>query len=442
MKDILSLAERSVPRYTSYPTAPHFTSAVDAKTYADWLAEVPADARLSLYLHVPYCTHICLYCGCNTKAARQRDPIDLYACRLLDEIWLHEQAVGRRPITHVHWGGGTPSILSEHWLTGIAERLADAFDLAAIDEHAIELDPRQMSKQLARTLAAIGVNRVSLGVQDFSPHVQQAIGRIQPFGQVEHAVEWLREAGIDRINIDLMYGLPHQTVADAARSAELAATLAPQRLALFGYAHVPWLKTHQRLIDEASLPGASERLAQARVAGNVLGASGYVAVGLDHFAQPGDRLAEAARAGTLRRNFQGYTTDAADALIGLGASAIGRLPSGFVQNAPDIAGYSRAVEAGRFATVKGIALSADDRLRGAIIERLMCDLAVDLDRIAPERDFSAELESLDELGSKGVVRITGRRVAITDAGRPFLRLVAAAFDAYLPANCARHSIAV
>ena len=442
MRETLALAERSVPRYTSYPTAPHFTAAVDPETYAGWLAALPSNARLSLYLHVPYCTHLCLYCGCNTKAARKRDPIDRYACRLLDEIWLTEQQLGRRRVTHLHWGGGTPSILGEAWLDGVADRLAEAFDLSALDEHAIELDPRRVSKELVCALARMGVNRVSLGVQDFSPQVQQAIGRIQPFEQVARTVDWLRAAGISRINIDLMYGLPHQSVDDVARSARLAASLAPQRLALFGYAHVPWLKTHQRLIDEASLPGAAARLEQARVAGEVLVAEGFVTVGLDHFAEPGDALAIAARTGSLHRNFQGYTTDESDALIGLGASAIGRLPQGFVQNAPDVASYSRAVEAGRFATVKGLALTEDDRLRGAIIERLMCDMAVGLDRVAPGQWGMADFAQLSDLMASGVVRVEGPRIEVMEAGRPFLRLVAAVFDAYLPRNRGRHSIAV
>lgn len=439
---MLALAERNVPRYTSYPTAPHFSAAVDAKTYAAWLAELPDKARLSLYLHVPFCTHLCLYCGCHTKAVRQRDPVERYADRLMDEVALIGEAAGRRRVVHLHWGGGTPSILGEELLTALTDKIAAAFDLSAIEEHAIELDPRRMSKRLVRALGKIGINRASLGVQDFSPHVQEAIGRVQPFEQVARAMGWLRDAGIERINIDLMYGLPRQTAADVARSAELAAALSPQRLALFGYAHVPWFKTHQRMIDEATLPGALERIEQARIAGEVFLAHGYEAIGLDHFARPDDSLALAARAHRLHRNFQGYTTDEADALIGIGASAIGRLPQGYVQNAVDIAGYSRAVEAGRFAIAKGIALTPDDRLRARIIERLMCGLAVDLDVVAPSDDFSAEIEALQNLAIQGAVRIEGRRIAVTEYGRPFLRLAAAAFDAYLPANRTRHSIAV
>ncbi len=442
MRHLLALAERNVPRYTSYPTAPNFTAAVGAETYAEWLDALPEAETLSLYIHVPYCTHMCLFCGCRTKAVRQSGPIERYAKRLIDEIKLLGAAVGRRKIVHLHWGGGTPSILGERWLTAITNSIGAAFDLSAMREHAIELDPRRMSKQLACALAEIGVNRASLGVQCFSSHVQKAIGRIQPFAQVKRVVDFLCEAGIDSINIDLMYGLPRQTTVDVARSAEHAVSLSPQRLALFGYAHVPWFKTHQKLIDEVMLPGPLQRLDQAQVAADTLAAHGFAAIGLDHFARSDDSLAEAARAGRLHRNFQGYTSDEAGALIGIGASAIGRLPQGFVQNTVDIAGYSRAVEARKFATVKGVALYADDRLRAHIIERLMCDLAIDLDEIAAGRDFSAEINALRPLNDTGVVKIDGRRIAVTERGRPFLRLVAAAFDAYLPTNRTRHSIAV
>ena len=446
MSRLLALAERNVPRYTSYPTAPHFNASVGASVYSDWLGALASDATLSLYLHVPYCAQMCFYCGCHTKAVRRREPVDLYAARLSDEIGVIGALAGRRRVVHLHWGGGTPSILGEEQLGAIVARLAAGFDLSTIVEHAIELDPRRMSLTLARALAAIGVNRASLGVQDFAPHVQRAIGRNQPFAQVQAAADWLRVAGIERLNIDLMYGLPRQSTQDVAESAALAASLAPQRLALFGYAHVPWFKTHQRLIAEADLPGAAERLEQARVAAETLATHGYVPIGLDHFARPDDELAVAQRAGRMHRNFQGYTADAADALIGLGTSAIGRLPQGFVQNAVDTGGYFRAVQAGRPATVKGLALTPDDRLRGRIIERLMCDLAVDLDAMhepgCAGETFAAELDALAPLAAEGVVAVEGRRITVTEAGRPLVRLVAAALDAYLPQNRSRHSIAV
>jgi oxygen-independent coproporphyrinogen-3 oxidase len=442
-----ALAERNVPRYTSYPTAPHFTTDVGPSVYAAWLAAVPADATLSLYLHIPYCTEICRYCGCHTKATRRAEPLDAYTDALLGEIDLVAAAMTSRSVVHLHWGGGTPSILGPERLARIVQRIAKHFDLSRLVEHAIELDPRQVTQPLADALAALGVTRASLGVQEFSPHVQEAIGRIQPFETVRAAVDALRSAGITRINVDLMYGLPGQTIADVETTADLAAVLRPARLALFGYAHVPWFKANQKLIDEAALPGAGERIEQARAAALRLAGHGYVPIGLDHFARADDELAAAARTGRLRRNFQGYTTDPADALIGLGASAIGRLPQGFAQNAVDIAGYVRAVTQDAFATVKGIAVSADDMLRGAIIERLMCDLAVDLEALpagSPRTaaTFVHERADLDALAAAGLITIEGSRITVTEEGRPFVRLVAAAFDAYLPQSRSRHSIAV
>jgi len=442
MSTTLTLAERAVPRYTSYPTAPHFSAAVGPNTYAEWLAALPAAAKLSLYMHVPYCSELCLYCGCTTKAVRHRAPVVAYADHLRHEIELVGAVLGGRPAVHLHWGGGTPSILGAEVIVDLVDRLERTFDFSRIAEHAIELDPRRVTSRLAATLGRIGVTRASFGAQDFSPHVQRAIGRIQPFEQVEAAVEAVRAAGVAAINIDLMYGLPRQTVGDVIRSAELAASLAASRIALFGYAHVPWFKPHQKLIDTQALPGAAERMAQMYAAAETLEECGYVQVGLDHFALVHDDLLRAARTGRLHRNFQGYTTDAADALIGLGASSIGRLPQGYVQNAPDVGSYMRAIDGGQFAVAKGLALSPDDLQRARIIERLMCDFAVDLDAEAGAAEFSAELDAVDDLAASGIVSRHGRQVVVTEKGRPFVRLVAAAFDVYLPQNHKRHSVAV
>ena len=436
-----ALAERNVPRYTSYPTAPHFSAAVTPALYRQWLEALPPAASLSLYIHVPFCQELCHYCGCNTRAVRKREPVDAYAEELLKEIALLRLLEGRK-LTHLHWGGGTPSILGPRWLQTIVEKLAAQFDLSAVKEHAIELDPRRVNPALIGALKAIGVTRASLGVQDVSDDVQRLIGRVQPFAMVERAARGLRDAGIRDLNIDLMYGLPGQTVAHVRDSADRAAALAPQRLALFGYAHVPWFKTHQRLIDETRLPGASERLAQAQAAADTLAAKGYEAIGLDHFALPSDSLSVAAREKRLRRNFQGYTVDEADALIGLGASSIGRLPQGFAQNAPDLGGYTRALAAGEFPIVKGLALSDDDRLRGAMIERLMCDLELDLAAFGGSARFAAETERLTPLADAGLLVRNGDRLVMTPEGRPYVRIAAAAFDAWLTAGEKRHSVAV
>jgi oxygen-independent coproporphyrinogen-3 oxidase len=442
------LLEQAVPRYTSYPTTPHFTSAVGAATYMSWLAALPDDATLSLYLHVPYCAQLCFYCGCHTKATLRRSPVDAYARRLIEEIALLTRHAGRRKVVHIHWGGGTPSILGTDLLDRIAGALGNAFALGETREHAIELDPRRLTRPLAMALRDIGINRASLGVQEFNREIQTAIGRVQPFRLVARAVEMLRESGVERINLDLMYGLPKQRASDVERTIALAHRLQPQRIAMFGYAHVPWLKPHQRLIDERDLPPAPERLAQAQAAHDALLALGYQPIGLDHYARADDDMALTARSGRLHRNFQGYTSDQADALVGLGASAIGRLPHGFVQNASDVGSYSRTIASGAFATVKGILTTPDDRMRWTIIERLMCDLEVDLAAVtgACGRDAGGELvdeiESLRGFEDEGLLLIDGRRLRITSKGRPFVRLVAAKFDAYLRQGKARHSLAV
>lgn len=436
-----ALAERNVPRYTSYPTAPHFSAAVTPAVYRQWLEALSPNATLSLYIHVPFCQELCHYCGCNTRAVRKREPIDAYAEELLKEIALLGMVAGRE-LTHLHWGGGTPSILGPRWLETIADRLATLFDLSGVKEHAIELDPRRVDRPLVGALKAIGVTRASLGVQDVSEDVQRLIGRVQPFALVERAAEWLREAGIRDLNIDLMYGLPGQTAAHVRDSAQRAAALKSQRLALFGYAHVPWFKTHQRLIDESQLPGLTERLEQAEAAAESLRAAGYESVGLDHFALPDDSLAVAAREKRLRRNFQGYTVDEADALIGLGASAIGKLPQGFAQNAPDLGGYSRSLAAGEFPIVKGLALSNDDRLRAAMIERLMCDLELDLAAFGGRDRFAEEVDSLTPLVDAGLARIEGEHIVMAAEGRAYVRIAAAAFDAHLAAGQKRHSLAI
>ncbi|MCB1041208.1 MAG: oxygen-independent coproporphyrinogen III oxidase, partial [Acidimicrobiales bacterium] len=433
-------------RYTSYPTAPHFHAGIDAQTYASWLDALSPDATLSLYLHVPYCHSICLYCGCHTKAVRRFAPVEAYAHHLEQEIALIAQRAGGRKVTHWHWGGGTPSIIGPDLMRSMHARIAGHFDLSDLREHAIELDPRHLGDDMIAALNATGVNRVSLGVQDFSAHVQEAIGRVQPFEQVADAVMRLHRAGIKGVNIDLMYGLPKQTLDDVQNTARLAVSLGPQRLALFGYAHVPWFKTHQRVIDEASLPGIRARLDQANAAAEVFLDAGFVAIGLDHFARPDDELALAQEAGTLRRNFQGYTADMADALLGLGASSIGRLPQGYVQNAVDMGSYGRAIASGQLASAKGLAMNAADHLRGAIIERLMCDMVVNLDDFVcatrAQLVFADAFVQLKELQDAGVVELSGNTITITERGRPLTRLAAACFDAYLAANQARHSRAV
>jgi oxygen-independent coproporphyrinogen-3 oxidase len=442
--NLLKYLDRRLPRYTSYPTAVQFGPAVDASTYERWLADVPADAPLSLYLHVPFCAELCLYCGCHTSVARRHAPVAAYAALLQREIDLIGTGLARQTVSHVHFGGGTPTMLQPNELERIMAALRARFRITSATEIAVEIDPRSLSRAHIAALADIGVSRASLGVQDFEPRVQQAIGRRQSIEQTARAADGLREAGIVHINLDLMYGLPHQTEASVRDTAERALTLGPDRIALFGYAHVPWMKRHQKLIPNETLPDSEERLAQSRAAGEVFVASGYQHIGLDHFARAGDSLAQRQREGRLRRNFQGYTTDAATTLIGFGPSAIGSLPGGYVQNAPQMIGYREAITASRPATARGRVLTAEDRLRGRIIERLMCDLKVDLAGVcraygASAERFAAELSALDALARDGLVLRKGSEITVPPQARAFVRAVCAVFDIYMVESEARYS---
>lgn len=448
----LSYAMRTVPRYTSYPTAPHFHGGIKANDYADWLRKLGPDDSLSLYLHVPFCKQICHYCGCHTKATRKEMPLIAYGKTLAQELELVGQYLQNAgQVKHIHWGGGTPSLLPRESFVELAGLMQTLFNYAPDLEHAIELDPRLVSASLAETLAMIGVTRTSLGVQDFDLKVQEAIGRVQPFGIVEKATEHLRAAGLDALNFDLMYGLPHQTEATIRDSVEKTVRLNPGRIALFGYAHVPWMRKHQKLIDESQLPSPAERVRLAEIARQDLIDAGYVPIGLDHFARADDTMAVALEAGDLKRNFQGYTTDRGEQLIGFGVSSIGRLSQGYIQNMPDVGSWRRAILAEQLPVARGLALSTDDLLRGHIIEQLMTSYRVDLREAcqAFETDIgelSDSIGALDELAEDGLVRVKDDVVTVPQTGKPYVRLVAAAFDAYLgdaqAATGARHSMAV
>lgn len=437
--------DRRVPRYTSYPTAPHFNPGVGADTYSAWLAEIPPSDRLSIYVHIPFCDTLCWFCGCHTRIVNRYAPVAGYLAALRLELDLVAQRLGsRRHVGHVHWGGGSPTILSAADIRELADAIRERFDVLDDAELAVEIDPRGLDDAKVAALARAGVTRASLGVQDVSPTVQQAINRHQPVEVTARAADALRTAGLGSISVDLMYGLPHQTVESVVASAQAILALTPDRVALFGYAHVPWMKRHQRLIDEAALPSPADRLRQLEAASRAFRSAGYVAVGLDHFARPADGLAIALAEGRLHRNFQGYTTDAAGALIGLGASAIGALPQGYVQNAVSVAAYRGAVERGRFAVERGVELDDDDRLRRGVIERLMCDLRVDLKALCraygrPPDFFADELRALQPMVADGTAMTGDGLICVREEGRPFVRAVCAVFDRYLRSGAARHS---
>lgn len=438
---LIPYAERQAPRYTSYPSAPHFDASVDSALYAGWLGALKDTNTLSLYLHVPYCRQLCSYCGCNTFLTRGRDIPD-FVTSMMMEIDLAAGALGSHHVNELHWGGGTPNILAPAEFTLIKRHIDFWFDLAPDLAHAIELDPRYVTPELAETYVAVGVNRASLGVQDFNPHVQTAIGRVQPFEQVRDAVRTLRRAGLVNLSFDLMYGLPGQSCADLANSIKLAAELEPNRIALFGYAHVPWFKRRQRLIDASILPGANERYEQSELTRRMLGDLGYESIGLDHFAHPGDTLAAAARTHGLHRNFQGYVAARSDALIGFGPSAISQLPQGYAQNIPTVGAWRRAIEFGHLPIQRGHVQSAEDVRRGAVIEAIMCDLEVDLAPWGGSSVFPDAIAALAPLAAEGLVEIVGDIIRVPAPMRQFCRLAAMAFDAYAAKTATNHSRAI
>lgn len=436
------------PRYTSYPTAVQFTQAVTAQTYRRWLSELPADDPVSLYLHIPFCARLCWYCGCNTRAVNTHQPIGDYVALMLAELDMLSDALpGRLKASAIHLGGGTPNMLSADELSAIFGALKHAFRFTADVEIAAELDPAVLTREWVRAAASHGLSRASLGVQNLDHRVQAAVNRRDTFEEIEAGVGWLREAGVRSVNLDLMYGLPHQTVENTLRTLDAILPLRIERLALFGYAHVPWMKPHQKLIHESALPEAAERLDQSEAAAERLLCEGYVRIGLDHFALPTDSLAVAAFKGSLHRNFQGYTTDAAGTLLGLGASAIGSLPQGFVQNVTQEMAWRTAVGGQDLPIARGVALTDEDRFRSEIIERLMCDFNVDLAAVCathgrPLSVLAEPLARLETFERDGLIRHEGVRLMITERGRILVRSVCAAFDAYLAPDAERHAKAI
>lgn len=443
--DLIARYDAHAPRYTSYPTAAQFTAEVNAGRWGGWLAAAPLDEAISLYLHIPFCKRLCWYCGCNTRAMNRGSVISSYVDLLLKEADLVRARMGAPVrVGSIHLGGGTPNMLAPGDLERLMDGLARRFDLSECYEIAAELDPEVLTEDWARAAGRIGLSRASLGVQDLSPKVQAAVNRPESFDSIRRAVEALRAEGVDSINLDLMYGLPHQTEVNVVTTLGQVTALRPERIALFGYAHVPWMKPHQKLIRDEDLPGAQTRFRQSRTAARYLTGKGWSAIGLDHFALRHDSLAAAQRAGCLHRNFQGYTADSAPVLIGLGASSISRTPHGYAQNLPGERDWRLAVEAGRLPTARGVALTDADRMVGEIIERLMCDFTVDVDETVrayggnPDEP-AAVWAALGPFEADGLIETDGGRVTVTETGRPFIRAVCAAFDPHTSGLQGRHA---
>lgn len=429
------LLAKPVPRYTSYPTAADFGVLAPA-THRAALEQVEGD--VSLYLHIPFCEKICFYCGCNTGKSNRRARLESYLAALHAEIAAVAALLpqGTR-VRRVSFGGGSPNAIAPAEFLDLVAELERRFDLWNPD-WSIELDPRTMTSEWADALGEVGVQRASMGVQTFAPHCQTAIGREQPEELIAQTTGWLREAGVRSINFDLMYGLPGQTRDDLLDSLERTVALGADRVALFGYAHVPHIVPRQRAIDASNLPDQDERFAMSALGYEFFVQQGYQPVGFDHFARPGDPLAQAAVTGALHRNFQGFTDDAAVNLVGLGSSAISSFPQLLAQNDKNSGRYRMLAGQGLLTTERGIARSADDRYRGAVIERLLCDGSARIGACLA-REIAPGLAPFME---QGLVTLDGSILALTPAGLPYVRAIAALFDPYRQSTPNRFSTAI
>lgn len=439
---------KPVPRYTSYPTAPHFSADVGPSHVERWLKALDQSSSLSLYAHIPFCDTLCWFCGCHTRHTLQYKPIAAYLEVLKQEIvQVGDLVHSAARVTNLHFGGGSPTILNATDLKVVIDAFKTNFRFDADAEIAFEIDPRDMTDEKLDALAEAGMNRVSIGVQDFDPDVQAAINRFQGVEETRHVIDGARARGVRSVNVDALYGLPRQTLERVLSTIRQITEMRPDRIALFGYAHVPWMKKHMNMINAAELPSAMERFEQARAAAELLVSLGYERIGFDHFALPSDSMAGAARDARLKRNFQGYTDDPATALIGFGASSISEFPQGYAQNAPATGDYMRRVRAGELSTVRGYKLLPDDRMRKAFIEQLLCHFAVHAVPFTEEfgdaaRSLFGEAMLYAQGNTDGICTWKDGVFSVTEKGRPFVRTIAAQFDAFLNVGAARHSIAV
>jgi len=441
--DLIRRYDTRGPRYTSYPTALQFN---DRFSPSDYEAQVrrsndTGSDPLSVYVHIPFCEHLCFYCACNKIATKNRSRGADYLEYLLREIDLRAGLFGSdRRIEQLHLGGGTPTFLTPEQLGSILDRLRRWFAFAddASGDYSIEIDPRTVGAGDMHALRALGFNRASLGVQDFDPAVQVAVHRIQPREQTLAIMEAARNAGIRSLNVDLIYGLPKQSAASMRDTLGQVIDASPDRISLFNYAHLPDRFPAQRRIRDEDLPDAEEKLDMLKASVEMVTEAGYVYIGMDHFARPDDELARAKTEGTLHRNFQGYTTHADCELVGFGVSSIGYTGRCFSQNAHGIQAYQESIDAGRLPIAKGVVLDDDDVLRAEVINRLMCFGELDVASVERrygidfEEYFGPEIGRLDRLESDGLVRLDAGRITVTDRGRMLVRNICASFDRYLP----------
>lgn len=442
----LGLFDAKVPRYTSYPTAPHFSNDVGPSRFADWIGAIEPGSSVSLYVHVPFCRRLCWFCACRTQGTQSDAPVKAYLETLLAELELVRAALPEGvTLSRLHWGGGTPTLLAPDMMTRLAEKIQEIAPLAVDAEFSVEIDPNEIDEARLDVLAAAGMNRASIGIQDFDPEIQNTIGRLQGYDVTRDAVDMLRARGIQSLNADILYGLPHQTRERMTESVQKLLSLNPDRVALYGYAHVPWMARRQALIPSDALPTPEERLELFETARKLFLWDGFDEIGIDHFAVPTDGLAVAQKAGKLRRNFQGYTDDPADVLIGVGASAISRFPQGYAQNAPATSAHTASIRDGSFSTSRGHAFKGEDVVRSRLIEALMCDFRINRQEILT--GYGVSHEWLDGLfiaigkSFPGMVEINEDGLFIPPKARALTRIIARDFDAY-DLSKAGHSSAI
>jgi oxygen-independent coproporphyrinogen-3 oxidase len=438
---ILKQFDRPGPRYTSYPTAPVFSAEYTAQRFEDDLKENNrnSSAPVSLYLHIPFCDTLCYFCGCNTIITRNCEKISEYLIALKKEIDRTTSFISKkRNVVQMAWGGGTPSYLSPEEIRDLAKYIRERFTFASDAEISVEIDPRELTFDHLKAFVDGGANRFSLGVQDFNDEVQVAVNRIQPESLTHQVFQWSRELGIKSINIDLIYGLPLQTVESFKATLDKVIELSPERIAAFNFAYVPWMKPHQKLLHQDQLPTAENKLHLLQLTINTLISAGYVYVGMDHFAKPTDELAREQKNKNLNRNFQGYSIKAGADLFGFGMSAISHFGAVYAQNAKDLPAYYEAINNGRFSTILGYKMTQDDELRKFVIMRLMCDLELDkrnIERrfgIVFDEYFADALVKLEEFLPLNLLALETDRIVILEAGRFVLRNIVMCFDAYLP----------
>ncbi|WP_417270942.1 oxygen-independent coproporphyrinogen III oxidase [Celeribacter sp.] len=442
----LGLFDARVPRYTSYPTAPHFKTDVGEADVASWLSALDPEQPASLYVHVPFCRRLCWFCACRTQGTTTAGPVAAYVETLKAELKLIKNHLPEGlKLGHLHWGGGTPTLLEPDMIADLTGAIAEVAPFAEDYEFSVEIDPNEIDDARLDALAAGGMNRASIGVQDFDPVIQETIGRIQSYEITKAAIDGLRARGIRSLNADILYGLPGQSQEKITASVQKLLSLSPDRVALFGYAHVPWIARRQTMIPTDQLPTPEERLELFNTARDLFVADGYTEIGIDHFARESDGLAVALRTGKLRRNFQGYTDDKCSAMIGVGASSIAKYPQGYAQNAPATSKYQEAVRAGHLPITKGHSFTEEDHLRGRIIEALMSEFRVD--RADLVQRFDLRQEAFDDF-AKGadtafpdMLDISADEIVILDHAKPLTRMIARHFDAY-DMSRGQHSSAV